>query len=442
MGLELRMADNTEVGKLQELVQWPKSALRELVEPSSPITYGVVKPGQEDPDGVLFVRGGDIANGRIAVEQLRTITVDVSQQYRRTTLRGGELLVSLVGNPGQVAIVPETLAGANLARQVALVRLGKGVDTQYVKYFLSAPLGQASLGGHSLGSVQQVINLRDLRTVEIPLPPLPEQRAIAHVLGSLDDKIEINRRMSETLEAMARALFRSWFVDFEPVRAKMEGRWRPGESLPGLLAEHYHLFPDTLVPSPLGDIPEGWEVRGLGECYRLTMGQSPPGDTYNDQGDGLPFFQGRSDFGFRYPTNRVFCSAPSRTAETGDTMVSVRAPVGDVNMAWEKSCIGRGVAALRHSSGASSFTYYSVRMMQPDLQQYEHTGTVFGAITGKQFASMQVVVPPLEVINCFETLVLPWDEHIRVSVAEARHLATQRDTLLPRLLSGEVPVRM
>ena len=106
------------------------------------------------------------------------------------------------------------------------------------------------------------------------LPPLEEQRAIAHVLGTLDDKIELNRRMNETLEAMARALFTSWFVDFEPVRAKMDGRWHRGESLPGLPAEHFDLFPDTLAPSQLGDIPEGWEVKALGEVIELNYGKA------------------------------------------------------------------------------------------------------------------------------------------------------------------------
>ena len=139
----------------------------------------------------------------------------------------------------------------------------------------------------------------DLAQLPVKVPSLPEQRAIAHVLGTLDDKIELNRRMNETLEEIARGLFKSWFVDFDPVRAKMDGRWRQGESLPGLPADLYDLFPDQLVQSELGDIPEGWDVKTLGECYDLTMGQSPPGNTYNDNGDGIPFFQGSKDFGDR-----------------------------------------------------------------------------------------------------------------------------------------------
>ena len=123
-----------------------------------------------------------------------------------------------------------------------------------------------------------------IRQFRFLLPPLPEQRAIAHVLGTLDDKIELNRRMNETLEEMARALFKSWFVDFEPVRAKMEGRWRRGESLPGLPAEHYDLFPDRLVPSELGDIPEGWEVKPSGDVIEVERGLSYMGSGLSSSG--------------------------------------------------------------------------------------------------------------------------------------------------------------
>ncbi len=282
-------------------------------------------------------------------------------------------------------------------------------------------------------------NAAHARALWVPLES--EQRAIAHILGTLDDKIELNRRMNETLEEMARAIFKSWFVDFDPVRAKMDGSWRRGESLPGMPAEMYDLFPERLVDSELGEIPEGWEVGTVGDCFHLTMGQSPPGRTYNDEGDGLPFFQGCSDFGFRYPTNRRFCTAPTRIAESEDTLVSVRAPVGDINKAWERCCIGRGLAALQHKSGSPSFTYYSVWAIQQEIQQYEHTGTVFGAINKEQFKALKTVEPKLAAVDLFETFVLPLDERIRLNVSESRTLSGLRDTLLPKLISGELRVR-
>ena len=263
-------------------------------------------------------------------------------------------------------------------------------------------------------------------------PSLSEQRAIAHILGTLDDKIELNRRMNETLEAMAQALFKSWFVDFDPVRAKMDGR-DPG--LPQHLAD---LFPDQLVESELGEIPKAWEVKTLRECTHLTMGQSPPGHTYNEHGEGLPFFQGRSDFGFRYPSNRRFCSAPTRIAQPGDTLVSVRAPVGDINMAWERCCIGRGVAALRHKSGTVSFTYYSARKIQVALREYEHTGTVFGAINKGQFEALLVIEPNPRIIDAFDSYAGPIDAKIKSNTRESRVLVALRDTLLPKLMSGKI----
>ena len=152
---------------------------------------------------------------------------------------------------------------------------------EYVTMYFRSPEGQHKLLANAsqvgVPSIAQPVSY--LRTIEIPLPPLPEQRAIAHVLGTLDDKIELNRRMNETLESMARALFKSWFVDFEPVRAKMEGRWRRGESLPGLPAEHYDLFPDRFVDSELGEIPEGWEVKALGEVVQLNPQEPMKRDT-------------------------------------------------------------------------------------------------------------------------------------------------------------------
>ena len=309
-----------------------------------------------------------------------------------------------------------------------IVRGNHKANTRYLMYALS----ELDVSGYLTGSTMPKLTQGNMNRIRLATPSLPEQRAIAHILSTLDDKIELNRRMNETLEAMARALFKSWFVDFDPVRAKMEGRD------PGLPQDVAELFPDRLVESEVDRIPEGWELKALGECFALTMGQSPPGSSYNDQGKGLPFFQGRTDFGFRYPENRKFCTAPSRIARTGDTLVSVRAPVGDINMAWTQCCIGRGVAALRHNSDSSSFTYYSAWTIQDNISAYEHTGTVFGAINRKQFEVLQTLEPRSELIEAFEAHVSPMDLRIRVNTLEIRSLTKLRDALVPRLISGDL----
>jgi type I restriction enzyme S subunit len=219
-------------------------------------------------------------------------------------------------------------------------------------------------------------------------------------LGALDDKIELNRRMNATLEAMARALFKSWFVDFDPVRAKMAGK-QPF----GMDTATAALFPSRLVPSPLGDIPEGWSASNVGTEFDITMGQSPPGETYNESGDGLPFYQGRTDFGFRYPTRRIFCTQPNRVAEAGDTLISVRAPVGDINMAFEKCILGRGVGALRHKSKARSYTYYAIHSIQENIKAFEADGTVFGSINKQDVEKLSIIKPSPEAIKEFEKII-------------------------------------
>jgi type I restriction enzyme S subunit len=218
----------------------------------------------------------------------------------------------------------------------------------------------------------------------------------------------------------------------------MSGRWQRGQSLPGLPADLYDLFPDTLIPSELGQIPQGWRVSTIGDDFNLTMGQSPPGSSYNEAGDGLPFFQGCKDFGFRYPITRVFCTMPKRLAKPGDTLVSVRAPVGDVNMAKEKCIIGRGVAALRHKSGSRSYTYYAMLHLRQRFQKFEDDGTVFGAISSKQFQSLIWYVAPSALVTEFETRASPLDERIAQNTEQSRTLAALRDALLPELISGRL----
>ena len=276
------------------------------------------------------------------------------------------------------------------------------------------------------------VTIQDLRQTFVDIPGTREQAEIVSVFGPIQNKIDLNRRMNETLEAMARAIFKDWFVDFGPTRAKAEGR------APYLTPELWGLFPDGFNDEGM---PAQWKFQPVGECFHLTMGQSPPGSTYNDEGDGLPFFQGRTDFGFRYPKNRRYCTAPTRIANCDDTLVSVRAPVGDINMAWEKCCVGRGVAALRHKSRARSFTYYSASAIQKDLKQYEQTGTVFGAINKKQFEALKVLEPTPKLVELFECHVGPLDDRIRRNVTESETLAQTRDLLLPKLMSGEIRLR-
>ena len=301
-------------------------------------------------------------------------------------------------------------------------------------YSIQAPQSQVYLRNVCNTTVQATLNLGDLKCLPLSIPDIKEQKAIAHILGTLDDKIELNRKTNETLEAMAKALFKSWFVDFDPVRAKAEGRPT------GLPAEISDLFQDSFEDSELGEIPSGWRVGCLSDCCEITMGQSPPGDTYNEDGEGLPFYQGKTDFGFRFPGRRIYCSSPTRQASIGATLISVRAPVGSANIAREVCSIGRGIAALKSRQSADSFIYYLIGTLQGVFESYNSEGTVFGAINGKDLASIQVVAPSTEAIAAFNSQCLPMDESIQSNTLETEHLTTIRDTLLPKLISGEIRI--
>ena len=198
----------------------------------------------------------------------------------------------------------------------------------YVARFTEYVLASSLTGHGASGSVQPNINARTIGAFEVPLPSISEQRAIARVLGALDDKIEQNRQTAEALERLARAVFRAWFVDFEPVKAKGVG----AGSFPSMPQEVFDALPTSLVDSELGPVPVGWEVKAIRECVRLTMGQSPPSEFYNERGEGLPFHQGVTDYGFRFPTHRVYCTTEGRIAEPLDVLLSVRAPVGRINV--------------------------------------------------------------------------------------------------------------
>jgi type I restriction enzyme S subunit len=369
------------------------------------------------------------------------VAPEVEASYSRTRLNGGELLLTLVGTVGEAAVVLPEMKGWNVARAVAVIPVRKDIGAYWIKLALNAPEAREMIFGRLNTTVQATLNLKDVAQLPILLPDQKERQGIAHILGTLDDKIELNRRMNETLEAIARALFKSWFVDFDPVRAKASGE--PPESICRrlrLTSDILALFPDRLVDSELGEIPEGWAVGSVDDEFDLTMGQSPPGDTYNESGDGLPFYQGRTDFGFRFPKRRVYCTAPTRLAKAGDTLVSVRAPVGDVNVAREDCAIGRGVASARHKSDSRAYSYQFMRSIKDVFACFEAEGTVFGSIGKKDFHAIACVRPPRHVVLAFDAIASPLDDRVEVSENESDLLLSLRDTLLPRLVSGELRV--
>jgi type I restriction enzyme S subunit len=408
--------------------EWREST---LVDVSDEVAYGYTESATLERVGPRFLRITDIQSGFVDWHTVPycPITDSDRQKYR---LQSGDIVVARTGNSTGENYLYRGGEEAVFASYLIRYRINQTLaDPEFIWYNLRTQRWWEFIEGAKTGSAQAGANARILGQFSIPLPPLPEQRRIAKILGDLDDKIELNRKMNETLEQMARALFKSWFIDFDPVRAKMEGRQPPGMD-----ADTAALFPSRLVESELGLIPEGWEVGSVRDSFNLTMGQSPPGDTYNEMGQGIAFYQGRSDFGFRFPGRRMFCTAPTRFAEPGDTLVSVRAPVGDINMANELCCIGRGLAAVRHTSGAKSYTYHAMASLYPEFAAYEAEGTVFGSINKQNFENLSCVMPPTRIVEAYDNLASQLDDQIQNFEHQSRTLASLRDTLLPKLMRG------
>lgn len=276
--------------------------------------------------------------------------------------------------------------------------------------------------------------------LELDVPPKEEQRAIAHILGTLDDKIELNRRRNQTLEAMARALFKDWFVDFGPVRAKMEGRE------PYLPADLWQLFPDHLDDEGK---PEGWEMQPLSELLTIIGGGTPKTSVEEYWGGDIPWFSvvdtpSASDVFViateKTITDKGLAGSSARLIPKGTTIISARGTVGNLaiagcNMTFNQSCYG-----LRGTGSAGEyFVYLTAQQMVDQLKSMAH-GSVFSTITRQTFEAIQRPVPSPTALAAFERLVTGWFDSIFSSVEESRTLAQLRDNLLPKLISGELRI--
>ncbi len=239
------------------------------------------------------------------------------------------------------------------------------------------------------------------------------------MLSSLDDKIDLLHRQNKTLEAMAETLFRQWFVLRQP-------------------------FDKLSVPAQQPEADDGWEEGRIPDEFDFVMGASPPGISYNEEGIGIPMYQGNADFEFRFPKRRVFTTDPKRFAEKYDTLISVRAPVGEQNMANEKCCIGRGVAAFRYKNDNSfyTYTYFKMKSIMQEIKQFNETGTVFGSISKGDFANIEIIIPPKDLVDEFQSRVKPIDDKIIANCFQIRTLEKLRDTLLPKLMSGEIRLNL
>ena len=355
----------------------------------------------------------------------------ITDYHIEAKVRGPGVVTGRYGTLGKVFFVPEDFWPLNTT---LYVRDFKGNDPRFISYFLS----RLDFSAYSDKAAVPGLNRNHLHQALVHVPPLPEQRAIAHILGSLDDKIELNRRMNETLEEMARALFKSWFVDFDPVRAKMDDRWRRGQSLPGMPADLYGLFPDRMVDSELGEIPEGWEVKALGELFvakNVRVGNVDVPE-YSCTNEGvIP----RSE---RFKKKLSLSKAKNKVICKGDFVFGLSRRV--LNFGLMRDHIGCVSPAYRTYSTNQDLIIPDLLERIMRLQsEYFYLAVSSSSREGQSISQdvlygLQVTLPAIAIQQLLYQTIERISLRTTHAVMENHKLGSLRDVLLPKLISGEV----
>ncbi|MBI6512971.1 restriction endonuclease subunit S [Proteus vulgaris] len=354
---------------------------------------------------VIFLNTSDVYNNKILHSTYSSPDILPGQAKKR--IKNGDLLFSEIRPVNKrFSIVnvynPERYV---VSTKLMVLRCTPKIDIEYLRFLLTSQeqLEYLQMIAEDRSGTFPQITFEHISSIWVELPPFDEQKAITSVLSSLDNKIDLLHRQNKTLEAMAETLFRQWFVE---------------------------------------EAQNDWVHGALKDEFAFTMGQSPKGSSFNEEQIGTPMFQGNADFGFRFPKERVYTTEPTRFAQKLDTLISVRAPVGAQNMARSKCCIGRGVAAFRHINNPDwyTYTYFKLRYLMDEIKKFNDEGTVFGSISKSDFEKIEVIIPPVSIIHNYEIMVKPLNDRVITNCFQIEKLENLRDTLLPKLMSGEVRV--
>lgn len=360
----------------------------------------------------MSIKKGTIAT-KVAMDKLQPFTKKIPDSEKASfsggsKFRNGDTIMARITpclENGKTAFV-DILGKDEVAfgsTEFIVMRAREGIsDPQFIYYLATSPWFRniaikSMVGSSGRQRVQQSV----LDDLVLNVPPLEEQKKISSFLCVLDLKIALNNEINDNLQQQAKSLYEEMFLN-----------------------------------NPDADMVSGT----LSDIATITMGQSPSGSSYNEESVGEVFYQGRAEFGFRFPTRRLFTTEPKRMAEPGDVLLSVRAPVGDLNVAYEKCCIGRGLGAIHSKTGDSSFMLYTMFALKPQLDVFNGEGTVFGSINRDGLSNLPVNIPSAEEIAKFEATVRPMDNLIRTNYEEICRLQSIRDSLLPKLMSGEIDV--
>jgi type I restriction enzyme S subunit len=403
------------------------------------------KTPKKVPFGIPLITAKIVKGGQIIEAEQEYIASEYYDEWMQRGLpKRGDVVMTTEGPLGEIA----QLDGRKVALGQRLITLRGNphiLDNTFLKFLMLSDFVQNQLHARATGTTVQGIKQSELRKVTLLVPPLPEQQALATILGSIDEKVELNRQMNKTLEAIATAIYKSWFVDFDPVRAKLGDH-----ETYGMDAEMAFLFPDSIEDSELGEVPRGWQVDRFSTMIELISGGTPKTSVPEYWNGSIPWFSiadipNEGDV-FVIDTERKITQAgldnsSTRLLAPGTTIITARGTVGKcalvgIPMAMNQSCYG-----VRGNKGRGNyFTYFALLNLVSKLQQSSH-GTIFNTITRDTFETIKVVCPAITLTQQFDKDVSPYLDQILLNLHESRTLTAIRDALLPKLLLGEIRVK-
>jgi type I restriction enzyme S subunit len=408
-----------------------KYKLRELID----VTRGMSLPGEyysETGEYIRLTMGNFNYNGGGFKENTSKSDIYYTGPVREEfILNKGDIITPLteqaIGLLGTTAMIPES--GKYIQSQdVALISCKQDkIDHLFCYYLISSDIVKKQLSAAAQQTKIRHTSPDKIMDCSVWIPEMKLQQKIGKTLYEIDQKIALNTRMNAELEAMAKQLYDYWFVQFD----FPDENGKPYKSSGGKMVYN---------PTLKREIPAGWEDSILSDIANITMGQSPDGSSYNDVGKGTIFYQGSTDFGIRFPSVRMYTTSPGRFAKKGDILMSVRAPVGDTNIANIDCCIGRGLAALNSKIGSITHLYFILRDLKAKFDKLNAVGTTFGAITKDELFSLPIVKPTDNILNQYEEICSPIFDKQLIIGSEIERLTHLRDSLLPMLMNGQVTV--
>lgn len=392
-------------------------------------------------EGIPCIMPANMKNNRVDVSGIARISEHDANRLKRHIVQTGDIVYSRRGDITQKALITDRENGYFCGTGCLLLRPGAKIDPAFLTYYLSTKTYQSWIVSQAVGATMPNLNTGILNRVSFCAPDKSVQERIAAVLTAIDDKIELNQRINEELEGVTKLLYDYWFVQFDfPMTAAQAAAL----GKPKLAGHPYRASGGKLIYNETlkREIPEGWAATTLSKFANITMGQSPPGESYNQEGIGMVFFQGATDFGWRYPKVREFTTSPSRLAKQSDILLSVRAPVGTLNIADQDCCIGRGLAALNAKSGHDSFLFEVMLYFKCIFDRRNSSGTTFGSITKDDLHSLEFACPAmgLPLLDDFEERTKPLHKTILNNHQQNKELTQLRNWLLPLLMNGQVSV--